>query len=299
MTNPWEQFVELVTQNPAVEFMDKHFGQWLLALIILAMGYPAIRILNRYIVRIFEKLDLDETIEMFIQRVISVFLWLVLITLVLDNLGVDITGFVAAFGIVGLAIAFAAQDTISNVFAGIFIMLDRPFKIGDRIMLHTKIGSLYSSWGDVVEIGLRTTKVRSTDGVILTIPNNIITNNPLVNFSHMKSPALRVRIRLGLVISWQNVMKAERVVTKILDDHPKVVRKPKPPQVVFREIRDSDVVLEARFFVANPKDMRFTKSDIIKSILQEFENQKVHLAYPVHVGLENNVNLGSLGFENL
>ena len=299
MSNPWERFVDLVTQNPAVEFMNDHFGQWLVALLILAVGYPVIKFANRYMVRIFEKVEVDETIEMFIQRVFSVFLWLVLITLVLDNLGIDITGFVAAFGIVGLAIAFAAQDTISNVFAGIFIMLDRPFKIGDRIMLHTKIGSLYSSWGDVMEIGLRTTKVLSTDGVILTIPNNIITNNPLVNFSHMKSPALRVRIRLGLVISWQNIMKAERVVNKILDDHPKVMRKPKAPQVVFREIRDSDVVMEARFFVASPREMRNAKSDLIKSILAEFENQKIHLAYPVRVGLDSHVDPASLGFDDL
>ena len=299
MSNPWESFVELVTKNPAVEFMNDHFGQWLLALLILVVGYPTIKVINRYLVKLFDKVDLDETVEMFVQRVLSVFLWLVLITLVLDNLGIDITGFVAAFGIVGLAIAFAAQDTISNVFAGIFIMLDRPFKIGDRIMLHTKIGSLYSSWGDVVEIGLRTTKVRSTDGVILTIPNNIITNNPLVNFSHMKSPSLRVRIRLGLVTTWQNVMKAERVVTKIVEDHPKVVRKPKAPQVVFREIRDSDVVLEARFFVASPREMRGAKSEIIKSILMEFENQGVHLAYPTRIGLESHVDPANLGFERL
>ena len=203
----------------------------------------------------------------------------------------------AAFGIVGLAIAFAAKDTIANVFAGIFIMLDRPFKIGDRIMLHTKIGKMYGSWGDVVDIGLRTTKVRSTDGIILTIPNNIITNNPLVNFSHMKSPALRVRIRLGLVTSWQNVVMAEQVMTEIIDAHPRVIRKPKPPGVVIREIRDSDVLMEARFFVASPREMRSTKSEILRSILKEFEAKEVHLAYPVRVNIVREADLEALGFE--
>ena len=71
--------------------------------------------------------------------------------------------------------AFAAQDTIENIIAGIFIMVDRPFREGDRILLPKKIGSLYSSWGDVTEIGLRTTRVRSTDGVLLTIPNKNLT----------------------------------------------------------------------------------------------------------------------------
>ena len=89
-----------------------------------------------------------------------------------NALGINVTGIIAALGIVGLAMAFAAQDTIENIIAGLFLMIDRPFREGDRILLPKKIGSLYSSWGDVTEVGLRTTRVRSTDGVLMSVPTS-------------------------------------------------------------------------------------------------------------------------------
>ena len=178
MSNPWESFVELVTKNPAVEFMNDHFGQWLLALLILVVGYPTIKVINRYLVKLFDKVDLDETVEMFIQRALSVFLWLVLITLVLDNLGIDITGFVAAFGIVGLAIAFAAQETISNFFSGIFLMLDRPFDVGDTILLDEK------ERADVLDVGLRSCRLYDRRlNTLVVMPNNRIANSKITNLT--------------------------------------------------------------------------------------------------------------------
>lgn len=289
MVEAWDNFINFFEQ----------YGEWITVLVIIVVGYPLIKIIRRLLHRALGRLGFDETITSFVERVVNVFLWLILLSLVLDNLGVNIAGFVAAIGIVGLAIAFAAQDSLANIIAGLFIMMDKPFKIGDRILLPTKIGSLYGNWGDVKEIGLRTTRVRSTDGVILTIPNRLITDSPLVNFSHMESPALRVRIRVGLVLDWRNVEKAEAVIDRLARDHPKVIQKPKPPEVVVREIRDSDVVMELRFYVANPSHMRPVKSDIIKSILREFEAQGVSLAYPVSVELESRVDLEKLGLGGL
>lgn len=291
--------MEMLNENPFMEFLEEHIVDWALALILLVLGIPLVRILNRNLTRFFEKVDLDETVEIFTTRVLNFTLWFVLLTMVLDNLGLDITGLFAAMGLAGLAIAFAAQDTLSNVFSGIFIMMDRPFKIGDRILLPTKLGSLYSSWGDVVDIGLRTTNVRSTDGIILTIPNKLITSNPLANFSHLKDPSLRVRIRLGLVPTAKNVEFAEVILLRLSNGHPDVQQDPKRPQVVLRELRDSDVVMELRFYVDSPKKMRSTKSDILKSMLSEFEKEGVKLSYPVRVNLEAQVQPGDLGFEDL
>ena len=142
------------------------------ALLTLIIGIPVIKLILRYLKQIFDKYDyIDEGIENFLFRAASVALWAVVILTAANEMGINVTGIVAALGIVGLAMAFAAQDTIENIIAGIFLMVDRPLREGDRILLPKKIGSLYSSWGDVTEIGLRTTRVRSTDGVLLTIPN--------------------------------------------------------------------------------------------------------------------------------
>ncbi|PBO81331.1 MAG: hypothetical protein COC13_03010, partial [Methanobacteriota archaeon] len=155
------------------------------ALLTLIIGIPIIKIILRYLKRAFEKYDyIDQGLENFLFRIVSVALWVLVILTAANELGINVTGIVAALGIVGLAVAFASKDTMENIIAGIFIIIDRPFREGDRILLPKKIGGLYSSWGDVQEIGLRTTTVRSTDGVMLTIPNKLLTRDAVANFSH-------------------------------------------------------------------------------------------------------------------
>ena len=182
---------------------------------------------------------------------------------------------------------------MENVIAGIFIIIDRPFREGERILLPKKLGGIYSSWGDVVEIGLRTTHVRSTDGVLLTIPNKLLTKDAVANFSHSE---LRVRIRLGLTATWDNVTKAEEIVTEIANNHPEISQKPKSPGVVLRDFGDQEVIMEIRYYVDNARKMRSSKSSFVTEILRKFEEQKVTLAFPVRVNMNSDVDLEELGF---
>ena len=268
------------------------------ALLTLIIGIPIIKIILRYLKRAFEKYDyIDQGLENFLFRIVSVALWAVVILTAANELGVNVTGIVAALGIVGLAMAFAAQDTIENIIAGIFIIIDRPFREGERILLPKKIGGLYSSWGDVQEIGLRTTTVRSTDGVMLTIPNKLLTKDAVANFSHRRDMQLRVRIRLGLTPTWSNVTKAEVIVKDIAKNHPDICQeKPKPPEAVLRDFGDQDVVMEIRYYVENAKRMRPSKSFFVTEILRRFEEEKVTLAFPVRINMNSDVELSDLGF---
>ena len=267
------------------------------AILTLVIGYYVIIFVTAQIARFFDRVDLDATVEMFLQKVAKVTMWMLLLITVSGTLGVDVSAILAGLGIAGLALAFAAQDTLSNVVGGVFIMIDRPFKVGDRIKLPTKIGSQYSSWGDVKEIGLRTTTVRSTDGVIVTIPNKSLIGGPIVNFSHDRDAALRVRLRIGLTPVWSNVQKAEDVVNEIVKAHPDINQeKPKPPQAVLRDFGDQDVIMEIRFYVSQPKKMRPTKSDVVKEVLRRFEEEKISLAFPVRVNMNADVDIKDLGF---
>ena len=268
------------------------------ALLTLIIGIPIIKIILRYLKRAFEKYDyIDQGLENFLFRIASVALWVVLILTAANELGVNVTGIVAALGIVGLAVAFASQDTMENIIAGIFIIIDRPFREGERILLPKKIGGLYSSWGDVQEIGLRTTTVRSTDGVMLTIPNKLLTKDAVANFSHRRDMQLRVRIRLGLTPTWSNVTKAEVIVKDIAKNHPDICQeKPKPPEAVLRDFGDQDVVMEIRYYVENAKRMRPSKSFFVTEILRRFEEEKVTLAFPVRINMNSDVELSDLGF---
>jgi len=268
------------------------------ALLTLIIGIFIIKIILRYLKRAFEKYDyIDQGLENFLFRIVSVALWVLVILTAANELGINVTGIVAALGIVGLAVAFASQDTMENIIAGIFIIIDRPFHEGDRILLPKKIGGLYSSWGDVQEIGLRTTTVRSTDGVMLTIPNKLLTKDAVANFSHRHDMQLRVRIRLGLTPTWGNVTKAEVIVKDIAKNHPDICQeKPKPPEAVLRDFGDQDVIMEIRYYVENAKQMRPSKSFFVTEILRRFEEEKVTLAFPVRINMNSDVELSDLGF---
>jgi MscS family membrane protein len=263
------------------------------ALLVIVIGIPLIKIAKRYLRRLFDKTQFDEGLENFMFRIAGVAMWAIVILTAASELGINVTGIVAALGIFGLAVAFAAQDTMENVIAGIFIIIDRPFREGERILLPKKLGGIYSSWGDVVEIGLRTTHVRSTDGVLLTIPNKLLTKDAVANFSHSE---LRVRIRLGLTATWSNVTKAEEIVKDIANNHPEIIDKPKPPGVVLRDFGEQEVIMEIRYYVDNARKMRSSKSSFVTEILRRFEEEKVTLAFPVRVNMNSDVDLDELGF---
>jgi len=267
------------------------------ALLIIVIGVPLIKIAKVYLRRLFDRTEIDEGIENFIFRIAGVAMWAIVLLTAATELGINVTGIVAALGIIGLAVAFAAQDTMENIIAGVFIIVDRPFREGERILLPKKIGGIYSSWGDVKAIGLRTTRVRSTDGVMLTIPNKLLTKDAVANFSHRRDMELRVRIRLGLTPTWKNVTKAEEIVKDIAENHPDVCQeKPKPPEAVLRDFGDQDVIMEIRYYVKSAKKMRSSKSFFVTEILRRFEEEKVMLAFPVRVNMNSDVKLGDLGF---
>ena len=274
-------------------------------ILIINVMYVSVKILTTLVnagIKISDRMNEPSISKMLLpmtRRIGSAVIVVVGIFIILNQMGLDITFFITSMGVVGIVVAFAAQDTLSNVFAGFHLMLDQSFKIGDRILLPEKIGTLYSSWGDVLRIGLRSTKLRSTDGIILTIPNKMITENYLANFSHLDEPSLRVRIRLGLVPTWKNVSAAERIMNEITNDHPEVQEKPRAPQVILRDFGDFDVVMEVRFYVDTPKKMRTVKSELLHEILQRFEEENIFISTPMNFSVESHVEPRDMGFDSL
>ncbi|MFQ5886275.1 MAG: mechanosensitive ion channel family protein [Anaerolineae bacterium] len=226
---------------------------------------------------------IDEQLVPFFRRLLQIALTAIVLVMILAHFGLDISALVATLGVGSLAIALAAQTVLADTLAGFTIMMDRPFAVGDRILLSKSIGGTYGRWGDVVEIGLRSTRVRSTDGVLLTVPNSVITKDVVANFSHSESPNLRVRVRLGLVPDLENVRRAMAAIKEIVDRNPNVSNSPREPQVVLREIRDYDVLLEIRFYVDDPRKMRTTKSEVIEEILRVFEEERIKSSFPAQV----------------
>lgn len=125
-----------------------------------------------------------------INKTLKIFIVIVGVLMVIDNLGYNVGGILATLGLGGAAIAFASQDTIKNLFGTFMIMLDRPFKVGDWIMVGDKVD------GDVESIGLRSTKVRTWPKTVISIPNGVLANEYINNWTRM--PKRRVKQVVGI-----------------------------------------------------------------------------------------------------
>jgi len=158
------------------EYFAENLLDWGVALIAVVVGYVLIRTVDASMRRLLDRVDFDRTLELVVQRSLKIFLWLLLATVVASNLGFDVSGFIAGLGIVGFIIGFAVKDVLSNLAAGMFLLIKRPFLVGDRINV---VGIV----GEVAEINLSCCILLSDDNETVTIPNAKIWGNPIRNLS--------------------------------------------------------------------------------------------------------------------
>ena len=162
-------------------------------------------------------------------------IWFAALMAILSVFRVNITPFLAGAGIAGLAVALAAQDIISNFFGGAIITVDKPFKVGDRI----KVDQYY---GDVISIGPRSTRLKTLDYQIVTIPNNKITTSVVTNFS-MPDPMVKMTIPVSAAYG-SNVDLVKKILVEVAEDALKntdyFVADPKP-RAFFVEFGASDL----------------------------------------------------------
>ncbi len=166
-------------------------------LVVLNTIWLFLRLTDIFGTYLFSKLArtssrLDEQIEPIIRKTIKVFFVIVGAVYVIQALGYSISGVVAGLGIGGLAVAMAAKDTLSNFFGSIMILSDRPFRVGDWIRAD-------QNEGVVEEIGFRSTRIRTFPKTLITIPNSVIANTAIDNFSRM--PKRRVNMTVGVTYS--------------------------------------------------------------------------------------------------
>ena len=175
-----------------VEIVLENAAYFLLVLDVTAILSRIVdALISEVIMPITEKSEssFDNQLIPVIQKGVRSIIWVLGIIIGLDNIGFDITAMIAGLGIGGLVLALAAQDSVKNIFAGIMIFLDKPFRIKDRIQVDGFDGT-------VEEVGLRSTRLRTLEGRIVTIPNSRFTDNSVTNVT--SQPTLKVKLNLGL-----------------------------------------------------------------------------------------------------
>jgi small conductance mechanosensitive channel len=127
----------------------------------------------------FSKTELDRTVELLMQRTIKGFLWIIVFLVILSNLGVDVTAFIAGLGVVGFIIGFATKDVLSNVVAGLFLLINRPFKVGDEVEVAKVKGIVH-------EMNLAACVLHQGKDYVM-VPNGKIWGAPIYNLTRLKS----------------------------------------------------------------------------------------------------------------
>ncbi len=190
----------------------------------------------------------------------------------LSRLGIDVTAFAAALGVGGLALSLAAKDTIADAISGFIILTDRPFRIGDRIEIE-KIGT----WGDVVDIGLRTTRIRTRDNRMVIVPNSTIGSNQVINYSY---PDPRYRIETHVRVGYGS--EIEKVRNIIIDtvQHVEGVLQDMPIDALYIEMGDSAMVFRVRWWIESYVDTRRMFDRVHTALQQALDAAGIDLPFP-------------------
>ena len=208
----------------------------------------------------------------------KIIIFLVCIYFIMISWDIDVTAWVASAGILSVVIGFAAKDTLGNLFAGIFIMADSPYKEGDYINLDT------GERGFVRHIGIRSTRILTRDSVEITIPNSVIATSKIINESGGYSEQERIRIAINIAYG-TNLEKAKEIMHNIAVASDKVCTDP-DPRVRFRTFGESGLNLQLLAWIDKPEIRGSVIDELSTNIYNAFNEEKIEIPFPqrtVHI----------------
>jgi len=186
--------------------------------------------------------------------------------------GIDVTAWLASAGIVGIALGFAAKDTLANFFAGFFILTDAPYKVGDFVNLAS------GERGQVTHVGIRSTRLLTRDDIEITIPNAVIANAKIANESSGRWTKQRVRIPVGVAYG-SDIDLVRRVLEEIGRADPDVCDDPEP-RMRFRAFGESGLDVELLAWIDDPIERGRVSDNLHTAIYKRFAAEGIEIPYP-------------------
>ena len=217
-----------------------------------------------------ESSRMDEHALSLIKKVSSFVIWSIGVITALNNAGVDVGALIAGLGIGGVAIALAAQDTAKNIFAGMMILFDRPFKIGELITID-------GTTGYVEDMGIRSTKLRTYSGQLVVIPNYKTADSNLTNIT--REPSRRIELNVGLTYSTtpEQMRQARDILRKLPSSVGGIEEKVK---VYFTSFGDFSLNITCWYYIKKDSDLFETQSAVNLHVLDEFNAHGLDFAFP-------------------
>lgn len=263
--------VEQVAQsiNALEKFLDtlpeKAIGlgiRVLVAVVLFFVGSKIIRFIRNITKKSLQRASAETGVIQFLDGLIKVGLYGILVLAIAGNFGFDATSVVALVGSAGVTIGLAMQGSLSNLAGGVLILMLKPFRVGDYI-----IESGHGTEGTVKEIGIFYTKLMTIDGKVVVLPNGNLANNSITNATD--SPIRRVDLTVGISYD-SDIKKAKEVLLELMDSDADVLHS-EPTLVFVDALADSAVVIGMRCFCENPKywEVRWHLLEQVKLTLDE------------------------------
>ncbi len=216
---------------------------------------------------------LDDHLVPFIRKSLRVFIVVIALLVLIQNLGYSISGLLASLGLGGLAVALAAKDSLSNIFGSLMIILDRPFSIGDWI----QAGNME---GTVEEIGFRSTRIRTFAKTLITVPNSVLMNMSINNYSQM--PKRRIKLSVGITYASApaQVRQAVSAIRELLRNHPAIDQE--FFLVNFTDFGPSSLDIRVYCFTTSTVWGEYldAREDVCLKIMDELQKLGLEIAFP-------------------
>lgn len=253
------------------------------AVIILLVGYFAIRLFRMFMLRIMNrKEDMDPTLIKFLMDLVTWVLRLLLFIIVISTLGVETSSFVAIIGAAGLAIGLALQGSLANFAGGILIILFKPFRVGDFI-------EAQGEGGTVTEIQILYTRMLTPNNQVVFLPNGTLSNNNIKNYS--TEPIRKAELIIGVGYG-SDLKHVKSILHRIIEAEPAILKDPEPV-VRVKDLADSSINFQV-FAWATNGDYWQMLSDFKENVKYEFDKEGIEIPFP-----QTDLNVRQLPFNKI
>ncbi|MCD6516240.1 MAG: mechanosensitive ion channel family protein [Candidatus Aminicenantes bacterium] len=215
----------------------------------------------------------DDRLIPLLEKIIKVVVIALAVIFIFDSWNIDISPLLATAGIAGIAVSFAVKDSLANILGGLQLVLDKTFKVGDKVKIES--GEL----GVVLDIGLRSTKLKTYDNEVIYIPNGYLANAKIRNYT-VPDLKLRVNVEFGVAYG-SDTDKVRSIVLKTLKDMDNVLEKPEPV-VQFINMSDFSLDFIARAWVRDYQDAYSMKLQMTDEIYKALNKEGINIPFPTH-----------------
>ena len=260
--------------DKVIELAISYGPKLVLAIIVLIAGLWIIKGFNRILIKGMERNNLEPSLQKFLSSFVSITLKILLLISVASMIGIATTSFIAVLGAAGLAVGLALQGSLANFAGGVLILLFKPYKVGDVIEAQGFLGT-------VNEIQVFYTVIKSFDNKTIVIPNGVLSNNSITNYSTEKIRRADMTFGIGYD---DDIQKAKDVIKKLVDEDSRILKDP-APSVVVSELADSSVNFSVKVW-CDSTDLWPVYFDMQEKVKTNFDKEGISIPFPqrdVHI----------------